>query len=132
MALRKRASNALTLSRLPTTPPGSQESPRRRYDPRRGHPCPEQGAPQALYAVDEEGEAFFDGLLHPAFEEKRAFLVQDAAAPLVDGAEDGRLEQAPFVFDEQEVDAKSALGRGALEAFDQAGRAGPAAVGQLS
>jgi len=26
--------------------------------------------------VDEEGEAFFDGLLHPAFYEERAFVVQ--------------------------------------------------------
>ena len=83
---------------------------------------------QALYMVDEESESFVDGLLYSAFHEERSFVVQDVAAPLVDGAEDRCLQQAPLVFDQQEVHAVSALSRGALEAFDQTCRTGAGAV----
>src|ERR671920_2076528 len=116
---------------LPSFSARAQERSRRRYHPRHRHPGFEQNVSQALYMVDEEGETLFDGLLYPAFYEERSFVVQDVAAPLVDRAEDRRLEQAPFVFDQQEVHAVSALGRGALEAFDQASRAGAGAVRQL-
>src|SRR5215210_5570822 len=81
--------------------------------------------------VDEEGKTLFDGLFYSAFYEERSFVVQDVAAPLVDGAEDRRLQQSPLVFDQQEVHTVSALGRGALEAFDQSRRAGAGAVRQL-
>src|SRR5215218_5730752 len=81
--------------------------------------------------VDEEGKTLFDGLFYSAFYEERSFVVQDVAALLVDGAEDRRLQQSPLVFDQQEVHSVPALGRGALEAFDQAGRAGVGAVRQL-
>src|SRR5215211_6194641 len=81
--------------------------------------------------VDEEGESFIDGLFYSAFYEECSFVVQDVATPLVDGAEDRRLQESPLVFDQQEVHAVPALGRGALEAFDQACRAGGGAVRQL-
>src|SRR5829696_4130843 len=119
------------LPSLPTFSACAQERSWRRYHPRHRHPGLEQDVSQALYMVDEEGGTLLDGLLHSALYEERSFVVQDVAAPLVDGAEDRRLEQAPFVFDQQEVHAVSALGRGALEAFDQACRAGAGAVWQL-
>ncbi len=128
MAPQERTSNPVTLSSLPTSPPGTQERSWRSHHPRHGHPGLEQGISQALYTVDEEGESFLNGLLYPAFYEERSFVVQDVAAPLLDGAEDRRLEQAPLVFDQQEVHAVSALGRGTLEAFDQACRAGAGTV----
>ena len=81
--------------------------------------------------VDEEGKTLFDGLFYSAFYEERSFVVQDVAAPLVDGAEDRRLEQAPLVFDQQEVDAVSALRGWVLEAFDQARRAGTGPVREV-
>src|SRR5829696_1974354 len=81
--------------------------------------------------VDEEGKTLFDGLFYSAFYEERSFVVQDVAAPLVDGAEDRRLQQSPLVFDQQEVHAVPTLGRGALETFDQARRAGGGSVRQL-
>src|SRR5215208_205684 len=116
---------------LPTFSARAQERSWRRYHPWHRHPGLEQYVSQALYTVDEEGESFFDGLLYPAFYEECSFVVQDVAAPLVDGAEDRRLQQAPLVFNQQEVHAVSALGRGALEAFDQTRRAGAGAVRQL-
>src|SRR5215218_8991418 len=116
---------------LPTFSARAQERSWRRYHPWHRHPGLEQYVSQALYTVDEEGESFFDGLLYPAFYEKRSFVVQDVAAPLVDGAEDRRLEQAPLVFDQQEVHTVPALRRGALETFDQTCRAGAGAVRQL-
>src|SRR5215213_3013524 len=115
---------------LPTFSARAQERSWRRYHPWHRHPGLEQYVSQALYTVDEEGEALFDGLLYPAFYEECSFVVQDVAAPLVDGAEDRRLEQAPLVFDQQEVHAVSALRRGTLEAFDQTRRAGAGAVRQ--
>src|SRR5215203_39170 len=116
---------------LATPSPGAQESPRRRRHPRHRHPGVEQDVSQALYVADEEGESLFDGLFYSAFYEERSFVVQDVATPLVDGAEDRRLQESPLVFDQQEVHAVPALGRGALEAFDQACRAGVGAVRQL-
>src|SRR5215217_4809967 len=116
---------------LPTFSARAQERSWRRYHPWHRHPGLEQYVSQALYTVDEEGESFFDGLLYPAFYEKRSFVVQDVAAPLVDGAEDRRLEQAPLVFDQQEVHTVPALRRGTLETFDQTCRAGAGTVRQL-
>src|SRR5215211_2638111 len=120
------------LPSLPTFSARAQERSWRRYHPRYGHPGFEQNISQALYMVDEEGESFLDGLLYPAFYEERSFVMQDVAAPLVDGAEDRRLEQAPLVFDQQEVHTVPALRRGTLEAFDQTCRAGVGTVRQLS
>jgi hypothetical protein len=77
-----------TLAGLSASSAGPQKSPGSRGYSRHGHFGVEERVLQATYAVDEEGESFSYGLFHPAFDEERAFVVQDVAVSLVDGAED--------------------------------------------
>ena len=120
----------VALAGLPAPPPRPQEGPGRGRYPRRWHRGPHEGFLQALRALDKEGEALGGGPLHPAFQEEGALAVQELAAPLVGRTEEGRLQQAAFVFYQEKVDPVPALGRGALQALYEACRAGAGAVGE--
>ena len=58
-------------------------------------------------------------------------MVEEVAEPLVDGAEDRRLQEAELIFYDQEPDGTSALGGGTLEDLEEPGGTCPRTVGEI-
>ena len=99
----------------PSPPAGPQECARRRFCIRGGYLCIRQSFSQAFYVANEEREAPIYVLFDHALQKEGSLVVQELSVSLVDGAEDGRLQETPLVLDEQEVHGPPALRRRPLE-----------------